>query len=221
MERGTIPVTQTEGLRGRELGKFERRKERNYQRARDWDANDRENDYENKVFKVLYGSGLDDEPYNATRPMRVYSSPPFWAVHKNARRMTVLLFLERRAFQSLKPRTGSYRERRKAVKLKLAERWEKKWDRNEARRSRHGSKKDYLDYENTKLWLEKTKNIPRWLEKVLEDYYPSDEYTPFAWDCGQTAFRSGVGLGNKILIRQILKKVNTIGKQFPRRFPRD
>jgi hypothetical protein len=164
-------------------------------------------------FKKLYGKGIGGTPYDASRPMREYS-PPFWAVHKFARRMTVLLFLERRAFQSLKPRTGSYKERRKAVKLKLAERWKRKWARNEARCPRHGKGKDYWDYSNTQDRLLETKHFARWLEKVLEDYYPSDPDIGFAWDCGQTAYRNGM-FENKILIRQLLKKINEIGtKEF-------
>ena len=63
--------------------------------------------------------------------------------------------------------------------------------------------------------LEATRDFPEFLEKVVEDFYPSTQ-PPNSWDYGQTAWRSGIGMENKLLIKQLLQDVNTIGcEHFP------
>jgi hypothetical protein len=70
-------------------------------------------------------------------------------------------------------------------------------------------------YYRRKQWLDATANFANWLERVIELYYPAFP-TPLAYDRGQVATLTGVGLENKFLLRKILQELDRIGRtQFP------
>jgi hypothetical protein len=165
------------------------------------------------VYTPGFGSGRFGMPYDANTPQGEYhlgslEARPFWARHPMTRRLTFLLYMERRAFQSLRRQPGSYIERIVNCTERLQARHAKKWGANENDKNDSG-------YFRRKRWLEATKEFPKFLEKVVEDFYPSGEY-PDSWDYGQTTHRVGLEKESKIQVKQLLQAINKIGyARFP------
>ena len=68
------------------------------------------------VYTPGFGSGRFGMPYDASTPQGKYhlgslEERPFWARHRMTRRLTFLLYMERRAFQSVRRQSGSYIQR--------------------------------------------------------------------------------------------------------------
>ena len=168
------------------------------------------------VFEHGYGRGIVGTPYDANIPQgQIYGvagskSLPFWCKHDSHRRVTLLVYMERRAFQSLRQQPGSYEERLERVTARLSERHAGKVTQNEKRK-----RTDPKRYWRHKPLLEATKDFHAWVTKVIDDYFPTSDEAPH-WDVGQCTYRCGVGMDNKILIRQLLLNVNRIGNElFP------
>jgi hypothetical protein len=165
------------------------------------------------VYTPGFGSGRFGMPYDANTPQGKYhrgslEERPFWACHRMTRKLTFLLYMERRAFKSLRRQSGSYIRRVVSCTERLQAQHAKKWAANDKDKNDSG-------YFRRKCWLEVTKDFPKFLEKIVEDFYPSGEGAD-SWDYGQTAHRAGLGKEHKLLLKQLLQDVNRIGcDRFP------
>jgi hypothetical protein len=132
--------------------------------------------------------------------------------------------MERRA-KIFKPLTSSYEDRYQQATAMLAQQWETKRKHNEGRRNdpkanrtrytKRGRRKRkearvpvFYSYGE---WLKVIKDFPKFLNSIVDDYFPMDDDS-LHWDVGQIAFNSGGGLENKSLVRDILMRVDKIGK---------
>ena len=192
------------------------------------------------VFVPGYGSGLGGLPYDSKSPqgqvygLLGYKSVPFWCRNPESRKLTLLRYMERRVGIS-KEQTGSYEERFLVVSRKLAEIRARKFEANQKRRNdpaftkvryvKRGKRKKKVPlvsvYDSYSAWLEVTKEFPTFLEKIVNDYFPTTDEA-IHWDIGQIAYHSGGGSENKSLVREILIRVDKIGQAlFPEPEPEE
>jgi len=78
--------------------------------------------------------------------------------------VTLLVYMERRAFQSLKEQPGTYEQRLEKVTARLLERHADKFAHNQKRKTKNP--KVYWRYAT---WLKATKDFPAWLVSVIDD----------------------------------------------------
>ena len=183
-------------------------------------------------FRAGHGKGLEGSQYLTDHPQgefgpsssaqqtRFRGVMPYWASGKDRRDHALLVFLERRANKSLRVPPGDLGTRLKTVTIKLEEGRQEEMRLIRERLDAFGYNR--RDFDRLKF-LEKAGEFTAWARAVLADYFFDAADCPDqmrqSWDAGQCAYRNGDV--KKIFVKQLIRKVDEIGKELYPKPPDD
>lgn len=175
-------------------------------------------------YQPGHGSGLEGSHYNGERPQGQFgysSTPqrtrhngvlPYWTRTKDRREHVLLVFFERRANKSHRLPPGDFPTRLETVTAKLEAARQAEMRLIRERLEAFGNNRRDVD---RLMFLDKSGEFTAWANGVLTDYFfgtaDCPEEMTQSWDAGQCAYRHGDV--KKIFVKQLIRKVDEIGKE--------